>query len=98
LIWRNFTENQATVQFFHRITAYLLVVLSLIAAWRWRAAHLSLFPAFAGLVGLQAVLGVTTLMRGAPLDLSLLHQALGVLVLLGATRLLWTAQTSAGSN
>jgi cytochrome c oxidase assembly protein subunit 15 len=40
----------------------------------------------------QAVLGVATLVNAAPLDLSLTHQALGTIVLLAATRLVWTAK------
>ena len=43
---------------------------------------------------LQAVLGIATLMHAAPLDLSLMHQALGVVVLLAATRLVWTVRAS----
>jgi heme a synthase len=89
--WRNFTENEATAQFFHRIVAYLMFLLSLAAAWRMGRAGLTLFPLFAALVSIQAVLGIVTLTQGAPLGLSLLHQALGVIVLLAATRLAWAA-------
>jgi cytochrome c oxidase assembly protein subunit 15 len=89
--WRNFTENEATAQFFHRLVAYLLFVLALAAAWRMRKAGLTLFPLFAALVSTQALLGIVTLINGAPLGLSLLHQALGVIVLLAATRLAWMA-------
>ena len=39
--------------------------------------------------------GIATLMRAAPLDMSLTHQALGTVVLLAATRLLWTARKQA---
>ena len=85
-------ENPATAQFFHRLTAYALLALAAWSAWRFRAQHWSLFPVFAGLVSAQAVLGVITLVHAAPLDLSLTHQALGVIVLMAATRLVWTAR------
>jgi cytochrome c oxidase assembly protein subunit 15 len=96
--WRNFTENEATAQFFHRIVAYLLFALALAAAWRVRAAGLMQFPLFAGLISAQAVLGIVTLTQGAPLGLSLLHQALGVIVLLAATRLAWASAGPTGST
>jgi cytochrome c oxidase assembly protein subunit 15 len=35
------------------------------------------------------VLGIVTLVHAAPLDLSLTHQAVGVIVLMAATRLVW---------
>lgn len=90
--WRNFFENEATTQFFHRMLAYSLVVVAGLAAWRFRAQHWSLFPLFAALTLAQAVLGIATLMHAAPLDMSLTHQALGVILLLAATRLVWTAR------
>jgi cytochrome c oxidase assembly protein subunit 15 len=90
--WRNLFENEATTQFIHRIIAYALFIVAGLAAWRFRARHWSLFPLFAGLVSAQALLGIATLMRAAPLDMSLTHQALGVVVLLAVTRLVWTAQ------
>jgi cytochrome c oxidase assembly protein subunit 15 len=90
--WRNLFENEATTQFFHRLTAYLLLVVSLFAAWKYRRQDATLFPLFAALVASQAVLGVVTLVHAAPLTLSLLHQALGTVVLIAATRLIWTAR------
>lgn len=93
--WRNFFENEATAQFFHRITAYLLLGLAVWCAWRFRAQHWSLFPLFAALAAAQALLGIVTLINAAPLDLSLTHQALGVVTLLAATRLMWTASVRA---
>ena len=90
--WRNFFENEATTQFFHRVLAYSLAIVAGLAAWRFRFAHWSLFPLFAAFVAAQAVLGIITLVNAAPLGLALFHQALGVLVLVAATRLLWTAR------
>jgi cytochrome c oxidase assembly protein subunit 15 len=91
-VWRNFAENEATVQFLHRMVAYLLLALSLAAAWRMRTGGLTLFPLLAALVSAQALLGVWTLVNAAPLGLSLLHQALGVIVLMSATRLVWASK------
>jgi cytochrome c oxidase assembly protein subunit 15 len=90
--WRNLFENAAMAQFVHRLTAYALVIATAWSAWKFRAQHWSLFMLFAGLVGLQAVLGIVTLMHAAPLDLSLTHQALGVIVLIAATRLMWNTR------
>lgn len=92
--WRNFFENPATTQFLHRLTAYGLLGVALWCAWRFRAQHWSLFGLFAGLVGAQAVLGIATLMRAAPLDMSLTHQGLGVILVLAATRLVWTSRVA----
>ena len=92
--WRNLFENEATTQFLHRLTAYGLLGVAGWCAWTYRATHWSLFPLFGGLVVAQAALGIATLMHAAPLDMSLTHQALGVIVLLAATRLAWTSSGS----
>jgi len=92
--WKNFFENEATTQFLHRMTAYTLLGVAIIAAIRFRASHWSLFLLFAGLVTAQALLGIVTLINAAPLDMSLTHQALGTVVLLAATRLVWTARST----
>ncbi len=77
-------ENPATAQFFHRLTAYLLLGVGGVdgvevprstgrcsplfgASWCWR----------------RPCSALSTLMHAAPLDLSLTHQALGVIVLHG---------------
>ena len=96
--WRNLFENTATTQFLHRLTAYGLLVTAVWCGWKFRATHWSLFRLFGGLVVAQAVLGIATLMRAAPLDMSLTHQALGVVVLLAATRLVWTLSGSKAST
>lgn len=87
--WINVFENVITVQFSHRMLAYLLFLLAAVHAFdlqrsgapgmRLRAAIL-----FALVTG-QAMLGVMTLLHGAPLPLALAHQAGAVLVLLAAT-------------
>jgi cytochrome c oxidase assembly protein subunit 15 len=91
--WRNFVDNIATVQFQHRMVAYTLLALAVVQAivtWRAapgsRAARRSLH--FAGLVTLQAVLGIVTLLLVVPLWAGLVHQAFAMLVLLASVRYL----------
>jgi len=90
--WRNLFENAATAQFFHRLTAYGLMGLALYCAWRFRSGHWSLFALFGVLAIGQGALGVITLVHAAPVDLSLMHQGVGVLLVLAATRLVWTSR------
>jgi cytochrome c oxidase assembly protein subunit 15 len=85
-LWRNLVDNVTTVQFDHRMLAYALFLLALAQAaltlWRWpgtRAARRAV--ALAGLVTVQATLGVVTLLLVVPLWAGLLHQAFAMLVL-----------------
>ncbi|MBR0739415.1 COX15/CtaA family protein [Bradyrhizobium liaoningense] len=83
--WRNMFDNVLTVQFEHRMTAYLLFALTAlhaIDAVRSRAGPaasgaLWLFAA----VSLQAVLGILTLLNQVPIGLALAHQAVAIVVL-----------------
>ncbi len=93
--WRNFLENEATTQFMHRITAYTLLIVAGLAALRLRKIEGDFIVA-ASLVLLQASLGVMTLINAAPLNLSLLHQALGTVVLLSIVRLVWKTVPAKG--
>jgi cytochrome c oxidase assembly protein subunit 15 len=84
--WRNFFENALTVQFDHRTMAYALLALALFhAADAYRHDKDKPLAARAGLLALavivQATLGVLTLLRSAPIDLALMHQATALLVL-----------------
>ncbi|MHA7773371.1 COX15/CtaA family protein [Roseibium sp. M-1] len=87
--WLNFFENAMTVQFQHRMTAYLLVVTGLALTFatfkvsprkelRRAGAHVG------GFMLLQAVFGILTLIWFVPLPLALLHQAFAVFVLAAA--------------
>jgi cytochrome c oxidase assembly protein subunit 15 len=93
--WRNFFENAATVQFDHRVGAYLLFALVWFHAWQSRRTPHA--PSAAGLltlVTLQAALGIATLLTIVPLPLALLHQLGAVIVLVAAVshaRSLWPA-------
>lgn len=84
--WINLFENPKTVQFVHRCGAYLLLAMTLIhmlqslrrapATGHARGAML-LF----GLVCLQALIGIVTLVTHVPIEMGLLHQAGGLMVL-----------------
>ena len=84
--WRNLFENTLTVQFDHRIMAYLLwlgAVLHLVDVIRQRRGGAILNGALwlACAVTLQAGIGIVTLLHQAPLPLALLHQVTGIAVL-----------------
>ncbi|MBU6319637.1 MAG: COX15/CtaA family protein [Alphaproteobacteria bacterium] len=87
-VWRNVFENEATAQFLHRMTAYALCLTAFAAAWRFRSASAG-FRRFALLTLGQGTLGVVTLVHAAPVDLSLCHQGLGVILLLTSVYLVW---------
>ncbi|WP_415717344.1 COX15/CtaA family protein [Roseibium sp.] len=85
-VWLNFFENVMTVQFQHRMTAYLLVLAGLVLTYltfkiatrselRRSAAHVGAF------IGLQAVFGILTLVWHVPLSMALVHQGFAVIVL-----------------
>jgi cytochrome c oxidase assembly protein subunit 15 len=88
-LWANLFENIATVQFNHRLLAYLLCLLIPLFWWRAmranlpeharRAAHLLL-----GMLAVQVGLGIATLVHVVPVSLGALHQA-GALVLFSLT-------------
>jgi cytochrome c oxidase assembly protein subunit 15 len=92
--WRNFFENDLTVQFDHRMVAYVLclaAVLHLIDVWRSRSngAAMNGTLLIASAVFLQAALGITTLLHQAPISLSLMHQGMAIILLTAAV---WHAQ------
>ena len=85
-LWSNVVDNLATVQFQHRMTAYLLLALVLVqAAWTAKvlpgssAARRAV--ALMGLVSAQAVIGIVTLLLVVPIWAGLLHQAFAMVVL-----------------
>ncbi len=84
--WRNLFDNTLTVQFEHRMVAYALfatAVLHAIDAVRSRAGRPAINGALwlAGVVTLQATLGILTLLNQVPMDLALAHQAVAIAVL-----------------
>jgi heme a synthase len=85
-LWRNVLDNILMVQFQHRMTAYALLVLALMQAFytsRVVAGSRAERRAFAvaGLVAMQAAIGIVTLVLAVPLWAGLLHQAFAMLVL-----------------
>jgi heme a synthase len=89
-LWRNFFENILTVQFDHRMVAYvifvgaLLHVVDVARTAKESLARTGAFILFAG-VALQVALGIATLVWVVPLPLALAHQAMAMLVLTAAT-------------
>ncbi|MBX3488074.1 COX15/CtaA family protein [Parvibaculum sp.] len=81
-LWHNFFENHLTVQFQHRIAAYLLL---LAALWHWFAARRTAAADSAGLlllaIVLQALLGIWTVLWVVPIPLGAAHQAGALIVL-----------------
>jgi heme a synthase len=89
-LWRNFFENVLTVQFDHRMVAYVIFVGALLhlidvaRSGKDGPARTGAFVLFAAIV-LQVALGIATLLLVVPLSLALLHQAMAMLVLTAAT-------------
>jgi heme a synthase len=84
--WRNLFDNTLTVQFEHRMMAYLLFVLAILHAFdaiRSRAGAAAVNGALwlVAVITLQATLGVLTLLNQVPIDLALAHQAVAIAVL-----------------
>jgi heme a synthase len=83
--WRNLFDNTLTVQFEHRMTAYLLFVLAALHAFdalrarTGNAASGALWLLAA--ITLQATLGILTLLNQVPITLALAHQAVAIVVL-----------------
>lgn len=94
---RNLFENVATTQFNHRMLAYVIVAFTIYMMFRFRA-HWSRFGLglFAFFVALQVIWGITTLVYAAPLTLALVHQGIGVLVLLTCLRTNWLSRRAVG--
>lgn len=84
--WLNLFENVATIQFDHRLLAYVLTVLAVWQGWHaWSRAddeHVRASGALLGLLVLAQVgIGIWTLLAMVPLWLGLLHQAVAFVLL-----------------
>jgi cytochrome c oxidase assembly protein subunit 15 len=93
--WRNLFEDVTTVQFDHRVLAYVVVALALgqaVAAARAAPGSALARRALAvgGLALSQAALGIVTLLLAAPIWAGLLHQAFAML-LFGMAIVQWRA-------
>ncbi len=84
--WRNFFYNMATVQFDHRLVAWLLAFAVPVLWWKVRRSPLAPPRARVGanlllaMVGVQIALGILTLLHVVPLPLAVAHQAGALLV------------------
>lgn len=86
----NFVDNVTLVQFNHRLTAYLLILVALVHALDARrslpgSGTARRATAVAALALAQGVLGVTTLLLAVPLWAGLAHQVFAMVVLIMAT-------------
>ncbi|MEP5731826.1 MAG: heme A synthase [Sulfitobacter sp.] len=83
-VWRNFFENAGLVQFMHRISGYLLLVVGFYVWVQGRkSAHSQTRFAFnvvMAVLSLQIIWGVTTVLYAAPVHIALVHQALAVVL------------------
>lgn len=84
--WRNFFENPKTVQFVHRLGAYLVLIAAL---WHMMATlrrepgttHARRAVLLFLMIAAQAAIGIATLVLQVPLELALAHQAAALVVL-----------------
>ncbi len=82
--WRNLFENPGLVQFIHRIIGYLVFAFGIIVWLRGRrSAHGTTRFAFNAMVAvmiLQVVLGIVTVLYGAPWQVAILHQLVAIVL------------------
>ncbi|MEM9637214.1 MAG: heme A synthase [Pseudomonadota bacterium] len=83
-VWRNFFESPGLVQFIHRVTGYLLAIFAVVVWLRGRkSAHAATrfaFNAVIAAVALQIVIGIATVLYGAPVHIALVHQLMAVVL------------------
>lgn len=77
-LWSNFLDNPGLVQFNHRLVAYLLALLGVLAFVRSRSSSMeSIRGAFAAMLTMlvvQVALGIATVMHASPLPIAIVHQ------------------------
>jgi cytochrome c oxidase assembly protein subunit 15 len=80
--WTNFVSDPATVQFTHRIVAYLLLALTLVHMVQTRRTEFAA-PAFAiaWVMVIQVLFGILTLVLVVPMLLAMIHQFGAVLII-----------------
>jgi cytochrome c oxidase assembly protein subunit 15 len=83
-VWRNLLENPGLVQFVHRVVGYLVVAFGVVVWLRARgSAHLTTRVAFHAVMAAmlaQLVLGVFTVVYGAPWQVAIVHQLMAVVL------------------
>ncbi len=80
----DFLENPAFVQFNHRVTAYLLLIVVIMTWFASRRSPIpfvrSIYSLLLCLVTVQLVLGIVTVVKGATIEVAILHQLLGLVL------------------
>ncbi|WP_432411384.1 COX15/CtaA family protein [Rasiella sp. SM2506] len=89
-VWKNFVEGKSGVQFVHRYLAYVVVAIIGLIWWKSRNIPVTVLQQKAihillGLVLLQFVLGVFTLILRVPVVLGVLHQVVAFFLLAAMT-------------
>ncbi|MEL7260434.1 MAG: heme A synthase [Pseudomonadota bacterium] len=83
-LWRNFFESPGLVQFIHRVAGYLLAAFAVVVWLRGRrSAHANTRTAFHAMIAvlaLQILLGIMTVLYGAPWQLAIAHQFVAVVL------------------
>jgi heme a synthase len=81
-MWRNFFESPGLVQWIHRVGGYLVFALGVVVWMRGRrsphAATRGAFNAMFAVLSLQVVLGIFTVIYGAPWPIAIVHQFVAV--------------------
>ena len=82
-LWRNAVDNPVAVQFIHRWLAFAVAGGLGVLAWRARGVGAPKVAAvLVALVGLQIVLGISTLLSGVAIGIAVAHQANAALLLI----------------
>ena len=101
--WLNFFENHSTVQFGHRILAYLTAIVAGVYWFRARSAGLpararTVANLLGAMVALQIVLGIFTLLLVVPISLAVLHQGGAVVLFALAIWNMWELSPPRAAN
>ena len=85
-VWKNFVEGKSGVQFVHRYLAYIVVLIIGYIAWKSRSMNTTTLQKkgihwLVGIVVLQFVLGVFTLILQVPVWLGIAHQIMAFFLL-----------------
>jgi cytochrome c oxidase assembly protein subunit 15 len=99
-LWATIAHNAASVQFNHRVFAYLVFILIVAFAVQARRSRM-VQPAvragaylLAALAFVQVVLGITTILLVAPLWMGMIHQLFALVLLTAAIWVTWRARRS----
>lgn len=83
--WKNLFENALTVQFNHRIIAYVIIIAIIIhliqIVTKKQAQAITSVMIIAIIALVQIFIGIITLLNVVPLDMALTHQAVAILLL-----------------